>query len=61
MASTKASKMVSERGIRERSPGHYELSAYWPFRFHDLRHLSATEMVGAGMDLRTVGQSARPR
>ena len=26
----------------------------WKFRFHDLRHLSATEMVGQGMDLRTV-------
>jgi integrase len=26
----------------------------WQFRFHDLRHLSATEMVGAGMDVRTV-------
>lgn len=30
MASTKASKMVRERGTRERSPGHYELSAYNP-------------------------------
>jgi integrase len=27
---------------------------HWPFRFHDLRHLSATEMVAAGMDPRTV-------
>jgi integrase len=26
----------------------------WDFRFHDLRHLSATEMVGAGVDPRTV-------
>jgi integrase len=26
----------------------------WPFRLHDLRHLSATEMVGQGMDPRTV-------
>lgn len=26
----------------------------WPFRFHDLRHLSATQMVGTGMDVRTV-------
>lgn len=26
----------------------------WSFRFHDLRHLSATEMVGAGVDPRTV-------
>ena len=26
----------------------------WPFRFHDLRHLSATEMIAAGMDPRTV-------
>jgi integrase len=25
----------------------------WSFRFHDLRHLSATEMVGAGVDPRT--------
>ena len=28
----------------------------WKFRFHDLRHLSATEMVGQGMDLRTVAR-----
>jgi integrase len=26
----------------------------WKYRFHDLRHLSATEMVGQGMDPRTV-------
>ena len=26
----------------------------WDFRLHDLRHLSATEMVGAGVDPRTV-------
>ncbi|HEX7355261.1 MAG TPA: tyrosine-type recombinase/integrase [Mycobacteriales bacterium] len=26
----------------------------WPFRFHDLRHASATEMVGAGVDVATV-------
>lgn len=26
----------------------------WDFRFHDLRHLSATEMVGSGVDPRTV-------
>ena len=26
----------------------------WKFRFHDLRHLGATEMVGQGMDPRTV-------
>ncbi len=26
----------------------------WRFRFHDLRHLSATEMVGAGVDPKTV-------
>lgn len=26
----------------------------WPFRFHDLRHLSATQMVGSGIDPRTV-------
>ena len=33
----------------ERETGHP-----WPFRFHDLRHLSATELVGAGVDVRTV-------
>jgi integrase len=26
----------------------------WKFRFHDLRHLSATEMVGSGVDPKTV-------
>jgi integrase len=26
----------------------------WDFRFHDLRHLSATEMVGSGVDPKTV-------
>jgi integrase len=26
----------------------------WPFRFHDLRHLSATELIAGGMDVRTV-------
>ena len=26
----------------------------WPFRFHDLRHLSATELIGGGVDARTV-------
>ncbi len=26
----------------------------WPFRLHDLRHLSATEMIRQGMDPRTV-------
>ncbi len=26
----------------------------WPFRFHDLRHLSATELIAAGVDVRTV-------
>jgi integrase len=26
----------------------------WAFRFHDLRHLSATELIGAGVDVRTV-------
>lgn len=26
----------------------------WPFRLHDLRHLSATQMVSSGMDIATV-------
>ena len=26
----------------------------WPFRFHDLRHYAATEMIAAGVNLPTV-------
>lgn len=26
----------------------------WPYRLHDLRHFAATELIGAGVDVRTV-------
>ncbi|HET9733173.1 MAG TPA: site-specific integrase [Acidimicrobiales bacterium] len=29
-------------------------SARWPYRFHDLRHYTATELIAGGMDPRTV-------
>jgi integrase len=27
-----------------------------PIRFHDLRHFSATQLIGAGVDVRTVAE-----
>jgi integrase len=31
-------------------------SERWPFRFHDLRHLSVSTLIAAGVDVRTVSE-----